>query len=420
MRPRNLDEVAGQDGLVGRNGALRGMAERGDLPSMVLWGPPGCGKTTIARLLAAAAEANMISFSAVLSGVKEARAVMADAKALRETTDRRTVLFVDEIHRFNKAQQDAFLPYVESGDIILVGATTENPSFELNRALLSRLEVYVLEPLDEGEILKLLLRALEDPKRGLGGLDLRVEEGTLELMATLAGGDARQALNHLELAAREAVSRSVPLDRGLAQQVARRDVAVYDKGGESHYNLISALHKSIRNSDVDAAIYWLARMLAGGGDPRFIARRLLRVASEDVGMADPRALEQASAAAHAVEHIGLPECELALAQAAVYLCLAPKSNALYVAWKRARREVAERPALAIPLHIRNAPTRLMKEQGYGQGYRYAHDEPGRVADMECLPPELSGARFYRPTEEGWEARIRERLADIARRKKSRG
>ncbi|HHQ49229.1 MAG TPA: replication-associated recombination protein A, partial [Acidobacteria bacterium] len=336
MRPRNLDEVVGQAELVGEGGVLRGMAERGDLPSMVLWGPPGCGKTTIARLLAAAAEANMISFSAVLSGVKEARAVMADAKALRETTGRRTVLFVDEIHRFNKAQQDAFLPYVESGDIVLVGATTENPSFELNRALLSRLEVYVLDPLDEAGILDLLERAVEDRERGLGGSDLEVAGGSLELIARLAGGDARQALNHLELAAREALSRGAPLDPGLVQQVARRDVAVYDKGGESHYDLISALHKSIRNSDVDAAIYWLARMLAGGGDPRFIARRLLRVASEDIGMADPRALEQAAAAAHAVEHIGLPECELALAQATVYLCLAPKSNALYTAWKRAR------------------------------------------------------------------------------------
>ena len=419
MRPRNLDEVVGQAELVGEGGVLRGMAERGDLPSMVLWGPPGCGKTTIARLLAAAAEANMISFSAVLSGVKEARAVMADAKALRETTGRRTVLFVDEIHRFNKAQQDAFLPYVESGDIVLVGATTENPSFELNRALLSRLEVYVLDPLDEAGILDLLERAVEDRERGLGGSDLEVAGGSLELIARLAGGDARQALNHLELAAREALSRGAPLDPGLVQQVARRDVAVYDKGGESHYDLISALHKSIRNSDVDAAIYWLARMLAGGGDPRFIARRLLRVASEDIGMADPRALEQAAAAAHAVEHIGLPECELALAQATVYLCLAPKSNALYTAWKRARREVAQRPTLAVPLHLRNAPTRLMKDLGYGQGYRYAHDEPGHVADMECLPDQLTGVRFYRPTEEGWEAKIRTRLADIAERKKRR-
>lgn len=419
MRPCSLDEVVGQEGLVGEGGVLRGMAERGDLPSMVLWGPPGSGKTTIARLLAAAAEANMIGFSAVLSGVKEARAVMADARTLRETTGRRTVLFVDEIHRFNKAQQDAFLPYVETGDIVLVGATTENPSFELNRALLSRLEVYVLEPLDEEDILALLRRAVEDSERGLGALELDVERGALELVARLAGGDARQALNHLELAAREAQSRGATLGIELIQQVARRDVAVYDKGGESHYNLISALHKSIRNSDVDAAIYWLARMLAGGGDPRFIARRLLRIASEDIGMADPRALEQASAAAHAVEHIGLPECELALGQAAVYLCLAPKSNALYVAWKRARREVADRPFLAVPLHLRNAPSRLMKEQGYGEGYRYAHDEPGHVADMECLPPELAKVRLYRPTEEGWEARIRERLAEIARRKKAR-
>ncbi len=417
MRPRSLEEMVGQEALVGEDGVIRRMVGRGELVSMVLWGPPGSGKTTLARLAAAAVDAQVISFSAVLSGVKEARAVMAEAQALRQATGRRTVLFVDEIHRFNKAQQDAFLPYVESGDIVLVGATTENPSFELNRALLSRLEVYILEPLGRQEIRTLLERALADRERGLGGLDLRVDEEALEALAALSGGDARQALNHLEMAAGAAVDEEVPLDRALVERVVQKALAAYDKGGEEHFNLISALHKSIRNSDVDASLYWLARLLEGGADPRYVARRLLRVASEDVGMADPRALEQAAAAAHAVEHVGIPECELALAQATVYLCLAPRSNALYTAWKSAKRAAAEHPALPVPLQLRNAPTKLMRDHGYGEGYRYAHDEPGRVADMECLPTELRGVRFFRPTAEGWEARIRERLQDIARRRK---
>ncbi len=417
MRPRSLEEMVGQEALVGEDGVIRRMVGRGELVSMVLWGPPGSGKTTLARLAAAAVDAQVISFSAVLSGVREARAVMAEAQALRQATGRRTVLFVDEIHRFNKAQQDAFLPYVESGDIVLVGATTENPSFELNRALLSRLEVYILEPLGREEIRTLLERALADSERGLGALDLRVEEEALEALAALSGGDARQALNHLEMAVGAAVDEEVPLDRALVERVVQKALAAYDRGGEEHFNLISALHKSIRNSDVDASLYWLARLLEGGADPRYVARRLLRVASEDVGMADPRALEQAAAAAHAVEHVGIPECELALAQATVYLCLAPRSNALYTAWKSARRAVAEHPALPVPLQLRNAPTKLMRDHGYGEGYRYAHDEPGRVADMECLPTELRGVRFFRPTAEGWEARIRERLQDIARRRK---
>lgn len=424
MRPRTLDEVVGQQALVGDGGVIRSLLTDGELPSLVFWGPPGSGKTTIARLLADAAGADMVTFSAVLSGVKEARSVMSAARSLRRSEGRRTVLFVDEIHRFNRAQQDAFLPFVEAGDIVLVGATTENPSFELNRALLSRVKVYILDPLVPEQILGILRQALENEEAGLGAVAAKVELEALELIATVAAGDARQALNHLELAV--AVARSEGLqqiDAELVERVAQNVVAIYDKGGEEHYNLISALHKAVRNSDVDATLYWLARMLEGGADPRYVVRRMLRMASEDVGMADPRALQQVVAAAHAVEHVGMPECELALAQAAVYLCLAAKSNALYMAYGKVKREVAKRPGLSIPMAIRNAPTDLMKEVGYGDGYRYAHDEEGAVADLECLPAELVDTRFYHPTEYGWEARIAERMAEIrqlraGRKKKS--
>jgi putative ATPase len=410
MRPRTLDEFVGQEALLGGGRPLRRAIEQDRLQSVILWGPPGTGKTTLARLIAGATRAHFISFSAVLSGIKEIRAVMTEAEEGRRRLGRRTILFVDEIHRFNKAQQDAFLPRVEAGDIVLIGATTENPSFEVNSALLSRSKVYVLKPLGRDPLVTILKRAVSDRDRGLGELDLAVEEEALGAIATYANGDARVALNVLELAAATAGSQG-RVDLPLVADLAQRRALLYDKSGEEHFNLISALHKSMRNSDPDASVYWLARMLEAGEDPLYVARRLVRFASEDVGNADPQALAVAMAAKDAVHFIGMPEGNTALAQAAIYLATAPKSNAVYRAYLSAAEAAGQETAEPVPLHLRNAPTRLMKELDYGKGYRYAHDEAGGVADMECLPPAHRGRRFYEPLERGYEAAIRKRLRD---------
>jgi putative ATPase len=407
MRPRTLDEVAGQRKVVGEGGFLRRAITADRVPSLIFWGPPGTGKTTLARIIATVTSSHFVPFSAVTSGIKEVKEVMAEAVRLRKAQGRRTLLFVDEIHRFNRAQQDAFLPYVESGDVVLVGATTENPSFELNGALLSRCRVVVLEPLGPEDLVDLMRRALADPERGLGASGVTAEDGALEELAQLASGDARRALNLLELAAADADESRI--DAETVRRVAQRKILLYDKSGEEHYNLISALHKSMRESDPDAAIYWLARMLASGEDPLYVARRVVRFASEDVGLADPQALPQALAAWDAYHRLGSPEGELALAQAVLYLALAPKSVALYDGYKAARRTVEERPADPVPMVIRNAPTRLMKEVGYGTGYVYApHTEEG-VGGIDCLPESLQGTRFYEPKGDGFEAELRARL-----------
>jgi putative ATPase len=411
MRPGRLDELVGQEHLLGAGRLLRAAIERGDLHSMILWGPPGSGKTTLASLLASQAQAHFTTFSAVLSGVKEIRAVVAEAAERLRHHGRRTILFVDEIHRFNKAQQDAFLPHVERGTLILVGATTENPSFEVNSALLSRCRVYVLKPLREDAIRTVLLRALRDPERGLGSAHVVADDAALAAIAGLADGDARTALNILEVAALLA-----PADAGerkltpaLAHEAAQRKALLYDRAGEEHHNLVSALHKSLRDSDPDGTLYWLARMLEAGEDPLFVARRLCRAASEDVGNADPQALVVALAAKDAYDFLGSPEGELALAQAAVYLACAPKSNAVLTAFDAARADVHARPAEPVPLHLRNAPTRLMRDLGYGAGYRYAHDAPDAQVDQEHLPDALRGRRYYHPAPRGLEAAIGERL-----------
>jgi putative ATPase len=414
MRPRTLDEFVGQEALIAPGRPLRQAVEQDRLQSVILWGPPGTGKTTLARLIATVTRAHFISFSAVLSGIKEIRAVMTEAEESRRRMGRRTILFVDEIHRFNKAQQDAFLPRVEAGDIVLIGATTENPSFEVNSALLSRSKVYVLKPLGPEQILEILRRALADPERGLGALGIGADDDALGGIARFANGDARVALNMLELAAATA-RESRHIDARLVSEVAQNRSLLYDKTGEEHYNLISALHKSMRNSDPDASIYWLARMLEAGEDPLYVARRLVRFASEDIGNADPQALTVAVAAKEAVHFIGMPEGNTALAQAAIYLATAPKSNAVYRAYLDAADAAAREVAEPVPLHLRNAPTRLMKDLDYGKGYRYAHDEPAGVSDMECLPPAHRDRRFYEPTERGFEGTIRKRLTELRRR-----
>jgi putative ATPase len=411
MRPRSLDEVVGQEHLLGPGRVLRTALERGELHSMILWGPPGSGKTTLASLMARVAGARFVAFSAVLSGVKEIRQVVAEAEVERGRRRVRTILFVDEIHRFNRAQQDAFLPHVEKGTIVLIGATTENPSFEVNSALLSRCRVYVLRPLGEEQLVAIMKMALADVERGLGG-GVSATDGALRSIARLANGDARGALNVLELAAQLAEGGAIT-DTTIREASQRRTL-LYDKSGEEHYNLISALHKSLRDSDPDASLYWMTRMLDSGEDALYVARRLVRFASEDVGNADPQALLLTLAAKDAYDFLGSPEGELALAQATLYLALAPKSNAAYLAYDEARADVDAAPAEPVPLHIRNAPTGLMKDLGYGKGYQYAHDAADARVDQEHLPESLRGRRYYRPVDRGLEAELARRLAEWRR------
>ncbi len=422
MRPRTFDDFVGQEALLAPGKPLREAIERDVLQSIILWGPPGTGKTTLARIIADLTKARFVSFSAVLSGIKEIRDVMTEAERLRRSTGRRTIVFIDEIHRFNKAQQDAFLPRVEAGDIVLIGATTENPSFEVNAALLSRSKVFVLRGLTTDEIVAILDRALRDPERGLGAEPIEIDPDALHLIATHANGDARAAINLLEF-----TTAAAPITDGIrrlgvedVQQSLQRRALVYDKSGEEHYNLISALHKSMRNSDPDATVYWLARMVEAGEDPLYIARRLVRFASEDVGNADPQALTVAVAAKEAVHFMGMPEGNTALAQAAIYLATAPKSNAVYEAYNRAAADAHEAVAEPVPLHLRNAPTKLVKSLDYGKGYQYAHDDPDAVADMSCLPPGLEARKYYEPKERGFEKEIKRRLDGWQEIKRARG
>jgi putative ATPase len=417
LRPTTLAEVVGQRHLLDEGKPLRRLIETDQLASLIFWGPPGTGKTTLAQIIAHSTKSNFVFFSAVLQGVKEVREIVKQAQEERRYHSRRTLLFVDEIHRFNKAQQDAFLPWVERGDVILIGATTENPSFEINSALLSRSRVFVLYPLDPADIRILLERALTDP-RGLAERHLQVTEEAMEFLADQAHGDARVALNTLEVAAAMAGAEEIDLET--VQGALQKRALLYDKGAEEHYNVISAFIKSLRGSDPDGALYWLARMLEAGEDPLFIARRMVIFASEDVGNADPRALQMALAVQQAVHFVGLPEARINLAQGVTYLATAPKSNASYVGINEAQAEVRKSGALPVPLHIRNAPTQLMKELGYHQGYRYAHDYAGGIAAQEHLPEALAGRRFYRPTERGYEKLISERMAYWEEVKKGKG
>ena len=420
MRPRTLDEFIGQQKLLGPGKPLRTQIENDDLGSMLFWGPPGCGKTTLARLIARLTRSEFIPFSAVLTGIKEIKEVMADAER-KARSGGRTIVFVDEVHRFNKAQQDAFLPHVEAGHITFIGATTENPSFEVISPLLSRTKVYILDPLTTPQIVDLLRRALVDKERGLGNETIEVSDEILFRIASYANGDARSAYNTLELATRSAIRQrngTLAITPELLEDVLQRKLLRYDKAGEEHYNLISALHKSVRNSDPDAALYWLARMLESGEDPLYLARRMVRMASEDIGLAEPGALAVTLAAKDAFDFLGAPEGHLALAQAAVYLSLAPKSNALYTGYGEVIEDVHKTEADPVPLHLRNAPTGLMKNVGYGKGYQYAHEYENKVTDMQCLPDNLAGRNYYQPTDQGFEQRLRQRLDEI-RKIKSR-
>jgi putative ATPase len=412
MRPRNLEEYVGQQHLLAPGKPLRLAIERDDAASMIFWGPPGTGKTTLAKIIAHMTQASFIEFSAVLSGIKEIKQVMVEAEKAAGFGSR-TILFVDEIHRFNKAQQDAFLPYVERGTIRLIGATTENPSFEINAALLSRCRVYTLQGLTEAQVIALLERALVDSERGLGALGIAADAEALATIAAYASGDARNALNALEVAAKLAEGRGEnTLTKALAAEAMQRRMLLYDKKGEQHYDVISALHKSVRNSDADASLYWLGRMLEAGEDPMYCARRVVRMAVEDIGLAAPEALNLCLSAKDAMHFLGMPEGGLALAQAVVYLALAPKSNAVYTAYGAVQADIAATVAEPVPLHLRNAPTKLMKSLDYGRDYQYAHDVEGRVADMECLPPSLKGRRYYEPTDQGRERLLAQRMDEI--------
>ena len=423
MRPRNLSEYAGQEHLIGPGKPLRVQIEHDDPASMIFWGPPGVGKTSLAKIIAETTQATFLEFSAVLSGIKEIKQVMQASEQASQMGSR-TILFVDEIHRFNKAQQDAFLPYVERGTIRLIGATTENPSFEVIGALLSRCRVYVLKQLEESQIVGLLHKALTDKERGLGSLNLTADEEALATIAGYSSGDCRNAYNALEVAAQLASDRrehrgSANIDKALAEEALQQRVLLYDKTGEEHYNLISALHKSVRNSDPDAALYWLGRMFAAGEDPMYLARRVIRMAVEDIGLAAPEALNLCLSARQTMEFLGSPEGDLALAEAVVYLALAPKSNSIYMAYAAVQQDIENTRQEPVPLHLRNAPTKLMKDLDYGKGYKYAHDEENKVADMDCLPPSLLGRRYFEPTQEGREKQLAQRLEEIRRLRESK-
>ena len=418
MRPRTLAEYAGQEHLLAPGKPLRVQIEHDDTASMIFWGPPGVGKTSLAKIIAETTQASFLEFSAVLSGIKEIKQVMVQSEQAAQMGSR-TILFIDEIHRFNKAQQDAFLPYVERGSIRLIGATTENPSFEVISALLSRCRVYVLRALGEDQLIDLLRAALADKERGLGNLDLTADDEALAMLAGYSSGDCRAAYNALEVAAQLSTNRALTgqpgrITRPIAEEALQQRVLIYDKSGEEHYNLISALHKSVRNSDPDAALFWLARMFACGEDPMYLARRVIRMAVEDIGLAAPEALNLCLSARQTMEFLGSPEGDLALAEAVVYLCLAPKSNSVYTAWGAVQQDIEQTRQEPVPLHLRNAPTRLMKELDYGKGYRYAHDEEGKVAAMDCLPESLLGRRYFQPTQEGREKQLAQRLEEIRR------